>query len=359
MQAIDWSVSSLGQALGASDNLRREGGGVEAAQSSVIAHYFLKSHGGAHLLQCVCSLLSTVAGLGALTLYSKPKAVGLTYTLLQRTFLFAMLKHVSGLIAAASIAAKAIPKIGLSQSRQWMERLVTDPVSQYVFFNALMILWLPPKQRIIDGACWWWSKSLMLPLMLGPILLREVISNLWVLSDVLVLWSVGSGGSPGIESVLKISNSVLNSIMSLLVTPGVWRNAESAQKQVILSKLVSKISLVLEVGIGVLLLLDTVFGILGSAFLSGSKRPPFLENLTRMICVRLYVHFMWIRRSKIKQVAFQMRGGASKLPLYILDALYEPSKAMGIKPHTTISSSADVDQLPWWEKMAIGLGLME
>lgn len=360
LQSIDGSIASLGHALGTSDNIhiRREGGGVEAAQSSVIAHYFLKSHGGAHLLQSSCSLLSTMAGVGALTLYTRPKAIGLTYTLLQRTFLFAMLKHVAGLIAAASIAAQAIPKIGLGQARKWMEKLALDPVSQYVFFNALMMLWLPPKQRVMDGACWWWNYGLMLPLLVGPVLVREVISTLWVISDVLVLWSVGSGGSPGIETILKLSNAALNAGMSFLVTPGIWRTAEPAQKQAILSKLVSKVSLVLEVGIGVLLVIDTLLGILGSAFMSGSKRPPFRENVTRMVCVRLFIHFLWIRRSKIKQVAFQMRGGASKLPLYLLDALYQPGKAMGMeRPKRT--KTAPLEEWPWWEKLAIGLGLMD
>jgi hypothetical protein len=351
----------LGQALGTSDQIRREGGGVEASPSSVIAQYFLKSHGGAHLIQSAFSLLSTLAGLGALTLYSSgaPQSIGLTYSLLHRTFLFAMLKHVSGLIAGASIAAQAIPKIGLGQSRQWMERLATDPVSQYVFFNALLMVWLPPKQRVIAGACWWWKKNtVVFPLMmLGPILLREVISSIWVISDVLVLWSVGSGGSPGIETILKISNSVVNALMSVLVTPGIWRSADPAQKQAILSKLVSKVSLVLEVGIGVLMVLDTLLGILGSAFLSGTKRPPFRENLTRMICVRLYIHFLWIRRVKIKQVAFQMRGGASKLPFYVLDALYEPAKAMGIERPKP--ASTNVDEWPWYDKLAVGLGLMD
>lgn len=58
---IDASVSSVGWAMGTSD----DGGSVEAAPSSVLAHYFLKSHGGAHALQSVCSLLAVLLSVGA------------------------------------------------------------------------------------------------------------------------------------------------------------------------------------------------------------------------------------------------------------------------------------------------------
>jgi hypothetical protein len=367
LQSIDWSVGSLGQALGASDRIRREGGGVQASQSSVIANYFLKSHGGAHGLQCLCSALATLSGLGAVALNASSKrnaAIGLTYTMLQRTFLFAMLKHVSGMLAAASIAAKAIPRIGLSQSRQWMEKLVLDPVSQYVFFNALMLLWLPKKQRVVQGACWWWSSSgkWIIPMMLGPILIREVISNMLVISDVLVLWSVGgkddssASSSDGIETVLKVSQSIINAVMSLLVTPTAWRSADAAQRQAILSKLVSRVSLVLEVAIGCLMLLDAVFGLFGAAFFSGAKRPSFVESLTRLICVRLYIHFLWVRRSKIKKLGLKMRGGASKLPFYVLDVLDHPGKALGIVEE---KEPKDIDDMTKWEQLAIALGFAD
>mmetsp|Transcript_117644 Transcript_117644/g.340094 ORF Transcript_117644/g.340094 Transcript_117644/m.340094 type:complete len:538 (+) Transcript_117644:82-1695(+) len=359
LQSIDWSVGSLGQALGASDRIRREGGGVQASQSSVIANYFIKSHGGAHALQCVCSALCTMSGLAAIMTYPRPNSVGLTYTLLQRTFLFAMLKHVSGMLAAASIAAKAIPKIGLSQARQWMEKLVMDPVSQYVFFNALMLLWLPQKQRVLDGQCWWWSKSYMIPLMIGPIMLREVISNLLVISDVMVLWNVGSESkSSAIETILKVSQAIINAIMSLLVTPTVWRAADAAKRQAILSKLVSRVSLVFEVAIGALLFMDATLGVIGAAFMSGAKRPPFKENLTRMICVRLYIHFLWVRRAKIKKVATKMRGGAASLPFYILDILDHPARAMGIVSEAP-SADESYEEMTWLERLSFGLGLRD
>ncbi len=344
LKSIDWSIGSVGQALGSSD-LRREGGGVQASSSSVIAHYFLKSHGGAHALQCLCSVLATISGLGAMTTTSWK------YTLLQRTFLFAMLKHVSGMLAAATLAAKAIPKIGLSQSRQWMEQLVVDPVSQYVFFNALLLVWLPGKARALQS--WWWNRQWLVPLLLGPILLREVISSIMVVSDVLVLWSVG-GEVPLLETLLKVSQSILNAIMSLLVTPTVWRSADPAQRQVILSKLVGRVSLVLEVAIGGVLAVDAIVALASAAF--SSQRPPFRESLTRLLCVRLYIHFLWVRRSKIRKVGLKLRGGASKLPFYILDVLEEPTKAMGIQRK---QKPTKIDDMSWWDLLPIGLGLSE
>lgn len=344
MKSIDWSIGSVGQALGSSD-LRREGGGVQASPSSVIAHYFLNSHGGAHALQCICSTLATISGMGAMTT-TKWK-----YTLLQRTFLFAMLKHVSGMLAAAALAAKAIPKIGLSQSRQWMEQLVVDPVSQYVFFNALMLVWLPGKARALQS--WWWSKQWVVPLLLGPILLREIISTVMVVSDVLVLWSVG-GEVAGLETLLKVSQSMVNAVMSLLVTPTVWRSADPAQRQAILSKLVSRVSLVLEIAIGGLLAVDAVVALMSAAF--STQRPPFRESVTRLLCIRLYIHFLWVRRSKIRKIGLKLRGGASKLPFYVLDVLEKPAKSMGIERE---DKSKNVDDMSWWELLAVGLGLSE
>jgi hypothetical protein len=64
------SMQSMGWALGASDGLvvmdaeeeEDDAGGVEAAPTAVVAHYFLNSLGGAHALQCkwtLCGLNDT------------------------------------------------------------------------------------------------------------------------------------------------------------------------------------------------------------------------------------------------------------------------------------------------------------
>jgi hypothetical protein len=349
LQSIDSSISSLGHAIGASDHRMSEGGGVEAATTSLIANYFLKSHGGVHGLQFLCSFLATVSGLGVFVF----KTSTLGFTLLQRTMIFAMIKHVSGVLAAALIAAKAIPKIGLSNARQWMEQLVLDPVSQYVFYTALILSWLPAKSRL--DTCWWCKKSFLLLLVVGPVLVREVISSIMVVSDILVLFSVGSDATT-FESILKVSNSIINAIMSLLVSPKTWRSADPSGRQAILAKLVSQASLGMEVGVGALMLVDLIVTFTALAFTSGSNRPPFRELLTKMLCVRLYVHFLWVRRKKITKLAVDVRGGGSKVPFWFLDILEHPGQAMGLVESEPKTENKDMSTWSWREYTAAALG---
>jgi hypothetical protein len=349
LNGIDLSISSVGHALGASDErMRREGGGVEAAPSSIVANYFLKSHGGAHALQCACSLLATLSGLGAIVFQNQLRG-----TLLQRTMIFAMIKHVSGLIAAAALAAKAIPKVGLSQARSWMEKIVLDPVSQYVFYTALILLWLPSKQRL--DSCWWWKMKWIPPLLVGPVLVREIISNLLVVSDILVLCSVGDE-SDSIKSILKVAQSTINAAMSLVVTPKVWRSADPAQRQAILAKLVSKSSLVMEVFVGLLLCVDFLWTFGSFAFSSLPQRPPMRETIKQLICVRLYLHFLWVRRRKITKLAVKVRGGAAHVPFWFLDVLLDPAGSMGLHHE---KSKDDPSTLTWKDYIPVALGMDE
>lgn len=360
LASIDWSIGSLGHALGASDErmMRGDGGGVQASPASVVANYFLKSHGGAHALQCACSMLATLSGLGAILFQKRPGDLGCT--LLQRTMLFAMIKHVSGLLVAASLAAKAIPKIGLGQARVWMEKLVLDPVSQYVFYTSLVLLWLPSRQRWLSR--WWASVGIVPTLLVGPILLREMISTMLVVSDVLVLWSSSSssssgGGSSGdssfLPTILKLSQSTINAGMSLLTTPGVWRPADPAQRQAILAKLVAKASLTFEVLVGLLFAMDFVISFVEFAFRRMAYRPSLTETLKRLLCVRLYVHFLWVRRQPIQALAIKLRGGAAQLPFWILDTALHPATAMGI----ILPQQDDFATFQWNDYAAMALAL--
>jgi hypothetical protein len=353
LASIDWSIGSLGHALGASDErmMRGDGGGVQASPASVVANYFLQSHGGAHALQCACSLLATLSGLGAILFHKRAGDLGCT--LLQRTMLFAMIKHVSGLLVAASLAAKAIPKIGLGQARVWMEKLVLDPVSQYVFYTSLVLLWLPSRQRWMSR--WWASFGIVPTLLVGPILLREMISTMLVVSDVLVLWSSSSssGGSSVLPTILKLSQSTINAGMSLMTTPGVWRPADPAQRQAILAKLVAKASLTFEVLVGLLFAMDFVIGFLEFAFRRMSNRPSLTETIKRLLCVRLYVHFLWVRRQPIQALAIKLRGGAAQLPFWILDTALHPATAMGI----TLPKQDDFATFQWNDYAAVALAL--
>jgi hypothetical protein len=365
LQSIDWSVRSVGHALGASDvimTMSEQGGGVEAPPMSVIANYFLKSHGGAHWLQSLLSSLATASALGAMQAVSKQNDKW-ALVLLRRAMLFAMLKHISGLLASASVAATAIPKVGLSKARKWMEEIVREPVAQYVFYTALLLLWAPTSLP----AVWWWPRhGWVVSLLVAPILFREVISTLLVVSDCMVLWNVGSNQENGIlEQILKVSQSTVNAGMSLLVGPTKWRPANPAQRQAILATLISKMSLAFEAGVGAFLIIDLFIGLIFG--MSGGQRTSWYEGLTKLLVVRLYTHYLlWSRKKKLFKLATEVRGGAVQLPFWILDTLYEPAKALGIK---TVSQSVGIDRgdpkgegleeqgMTWKDCLIVGLGL--
>lgn len=376
VESINGSVASVGRAMGASDVdvLAGDAGGVEASPSSVIANYFLKSHGGAHLLQSFSSLLATTCALGSVFLTTKCSSIDAdgaignakwTLMLLRRTMVFAMIKHVSGLLASASLAAKAIPKIGISQSRKWMEDVVKEPVAQYVFYTALILLWLPSKTLLSAesvATTWWWPRQRwIVSILVGPILLREIVSNMLVISDILVLWNVGSKNDNAIlESLLKTSQSGVNAVMSLLVSPSKWRSADPAGKQEILAGLISKASLFLEASVGGILVLDLVVGLMRIIFGILGGRPSFTEMLTKIIVIRLYVHYLvWIRRKNLLKLATEIRGGAAQLPFWLLDSLYNPGKALGISTKKVSGEEDDDDEkkLSWKDSLSVGLGL--
>jgi hypothetical protein len=361
-ERIDQSVASVGRALGASDRRLMEepaddaAGGVEAAPTSVLMYYFLKSHGGAHALQCVCSLLATIAGLGSMLL---PCTSPLCLTLMKRCMLFAMVKHVSGLLATTFLTARAIPDVGFREARVWMEQLAIDPVSQYVFYAACTISWLPDHLPT-DGALLWWQAYPMVPsLLVGPVVLREIISIALVLSDVLVLWICGSseeGDNRAVKMLLSLSQSFVNAVMSILVTPKLWRSANAAKRQEILARLTSKLSLALEVLVGLLFTADAGKGVLEFSFAAMSQRPPFLQLVKRLLCTRLYLHFLWTRRRKISRLATTIRGGAGKLPMYVIDVLMDPRSSLGLLPGEQQQQSSSNEPLTWKDYISLALG---
>jgi hypothetical protein len=361
------SVSSLGWALGASDQIKAasttteeeedDGGGVEAAPMAVLVHYFLKSHGGAHALQCVCSLLSTVAGLGSILMRGSQPAMSLT--LMKRALLFAMVKHVSGLLAATFLTARAIPEVGLAQARVWMEELVTDPVSQYVFYTACVLLWLPRPSSSTPLSCWWQSSPLFSITLLGPVVLRELVSTALVLSDVLVLLTCSTQRTTAVHRLLRTGQSLTSAFMSLLVTPSVWRNSSAAERQAVLAKLTSRVSLALEVAVGVLLVVDT--GLAVGAYTFSEQRPALGSIFKRLLCTRLFLQFLWTRRRKISRLATQVRGGALEFPMYVLQILKEPQASMGIleDEKNKKDQSGEESLSTWGDYVRVGLGLDE
>lgn len=330
------------------------GGGVEASKSSVLANYFLKSHGGAHALQSICSLLAVGCTLPAFVWVGNRRSSAVVVWI-QRCMMFAMTKHLSGLLAATIMCAKAIPDVGWRTAKKWMEQLALDPVSQYVFYAALIMVWLPPPPPTEAASydtttVWWWNRKGIPFLLVGPIFIREAISMAFVLSDILLVLSIPTPTT---------LSSVVDAIMSLLVTPELWRTANAAQRQAMLAKGTSRTCLVLEVLVGILLALDGVHSLLELVSWSLPRLRPSLSSvLKRCICARLYLHFLWTRKRSITKLAHQIRGGASAFPFHVLNVLLHPVHAMGLDLNNNMDENT-CRFSSWKDYTVMALGLDE
>ena len=354
MDDIDASIISLGFSLGTSDpstNSRMnfssdisksnnshkrydndhedhlmDGGGVEASRTSILANYFVQSHGGAYAFQCIVSAFSVLTGLAAILLpFFVPISSNMfqTYqiTMIRRCLTSALLKHASGLFAAAILSAQRIPHIGLYETRKRIKVLARDPVAQYLFYCALLLVWLPSpnptstKTNISPPTIeypWYLQHSNMIQrsslfAFLGPILLREIIHLAWVVYDVCII--VGASASSIISNAIKIVEGGLDVFMSILLTPSVWKNADSQKKQRLLAKMVSRVSLFLEIGTGGFIGLDLVT-VFGDALFSPpntanveinhkTKATILRDLLKKIVCARLYLNYMLVRKKKI------------------------------------------------------------
>jgi len=384
-----------------------EGGGVEPNSSAVIANYFLKSHGGVHGFQSAASLCSVLFGVASLLTKGKsvlPIAIGagadalvmndqvnlvnansaaLQLRLMQRCLICALAKHLSGFIAVATLSASRIPEVGWRETRMRIEELALDPVAQYLFYCALMIVW-SQNSVVVGGTAtvaaaaagkvavkaakkaaakvaetaaattasiipWWLQKNsgLCKVFILGPILLREIVSTIWVIADVLVLHyssqlfvdDDGDGDSTTptptsttstTPSTLKAGKAMIDAVMSILLTPTQWRNATPAEKQKLLAKLVGKTSLGLEVATTAILVVDALRAFVNYSVAPVAERPSIFSIAKRIACARLMINFMLVRKKKVVDLLGKIRGGAGYVPGRVLDCLLEPGKAMGL-----------------------------
>ncbi|KAL7528674.1 hypothetical protein ACHAXR_004138 [Thalassiosira sp. AJA248-18] len=363
---------------------------VQPSTSAVIANYFLKTHGGTHAIQCLLSLLASFLGVACLLLPAFPssatnKAMNakslsrnillstVKYQLMQQSLLLAMAKHASGLLGAVVLGASRFPQLGISNARRHLESVALDPVGQYLFYCSLLVVWMGwfgggsggvggmreyvavLRKTSVDNAQdsavttqlldtlsqtpppWFLSQSfggsIISILILGPILLREIISVLWVLSDVLTLAFTSSGGVTGkfLSGILSGCRSILDAFMSVLITSDQWRKADSFQRQRALARLVSRCSLMMELAVGGILIGDAIQSFWTLAFdnnISGGGRLSFKCVLGKMACAHLYLNFLLSRRKKIATVIGSIRGGA--VVNRVLDVLIDPMKEMGL-----------------------------
>lgn len=364
---------------------------VQPSTSAVIANYFLKTHGGTHVIQCVLSLLASVLGMVCLLLPGFPTAgkvdvktvsreitlASAKYSLLQQTLLLAVAKHASGLIGAILLAASKIPQLGLRDTRKYLETVTSDPVGQYLFYCSLLVVWLnwgtsqyitatktlltsfrsaaavvvdtsgatnDPAMDLLNGLSqnpppWYLSKSTggsFIPaIMLLPILMREIISVVWVVSDVLTLAFTSSRGLTGkfLHGILISARSLLDAAMSIIVTSEKWRKADSFTRQRTLARLVSQASLGMEVLMGAVLMGDAVQGFWRLVFVpnnivGNAPSLSFKIVLGKIVCAHLYLNFLLSRRRKIQVLVGSIRGGA--FLDRVLDVLIDPKGEMGL-----------------------------
>jgi hypothetical protein len=338
--------SSVSYAIGTSERQKQieEGGGVEPPANAVIASYFLKSHGGMHGVQSMMSLLAVLFGFG--TFWTPSQKWNIKGRLMQRSLLCAMAKHISGLLAVALMSASSIPAVGWKETRANIQTVALDPVAQYLFYCALLVVWSTGVSiSNVNSAAVsattatttailspWWLKAngvqwILMTCILGPILLREIVSTIWVLADVLVLYHSSRSDS---SVVLQSGKNVIDALMSIIFTPTEWRNANAETQQKMLAKIVAKASLLLEIGTGLILLCDALFTFFHFSFSSNASKPKLVFVLKQLLCARLYINFMLVRRKKVKDLISSIRGGAVYVPERILNTLLEPSKAMGL-----------------------------
>lgn len=424
MHGIDASIASLSLGLGSSDPAaararlaaaagtisgngsegdgtgtdHHDGGGVEVASSAVLANYFLQSHGGAHGVQSLLSLLSVLAGLGALFL--PPPAVAADGTvptgtrgwikliLLRRCLLCALAKHAAGLVAVTTLSARRIPAVGLRETRKRIEALALDPVAQYLFYCALLLVWAPSltastgavaakagkkaakkaaaatASAIVAPKVPWWFDGKTTSFystfcLVGPILLREVVSTAWVVSDVFVILA-SSGSADGAEPfLLSAARGSADAILNLLFTASRWKEADAATRQKLLAKLVAKASLFLELLTGVILAYDGVRALSDYTLSPVGARPTMISVAKRAMCAYLYFNFLLVRRKKISSLVTTIRGGAAHVPGRILDILLDPKMEMGFEDDSDDEDGGKLNgtekTLGWREYMSMAL----
>ncbi|KAL7530705.1 hypothetical protein ACHAWF_003484, partial [Thalassiosira exigua] len=357
------------------DYFLRTHGGTHAIQSALS---LLASASG---IACLCLPPFPAAGAaaGATRGATDAKALsrgilrsGTKCQLMQQALLLAAAKHAAGLVGAAAIGASQIPRMGVRDARRYLEAVAADPVGQYLFYCSLLAVWMgwfggsggsgtmrgylamlrgsvvsimnahvattddggapqdTAMSQLLDALSqspppWFLSRpyggSIVPVLVLGPVLLREVISVLWTISDVLTLIIASTGGATGklLSGSLSGCRAVLDAFMSLLITSDKWRKADSFQRQRSLASLVSQCSLAMELAMGGILIGDAVVSFWTYAFgapaiatggsVGGSKggRLPFKCALGKIACAHLYLNFMLSKRKKIDGMAGSIR----------------------------------------------------
>jgi hypothetical protein len=101
-------------------------------------------------------------------------------------------------------------------------------------------------------------------------------------------------------------------------------------RQKLLAELVSRISLLLEVLMGIFIVVDAMKSFWKLSLAPMTTRSSFWRLIQRLVCAKLYTQFLLVRKQRISELMTTMRGGAVQLPDRVLDTLLDPKKAMGL-----------------------------
>lgn len=183
----DTTLQSLGISIGATafnysaTDKQKDG----QHQATTLSQYFLQNHARLYGPQCLCSFLAVLSGIAALASNKTSQVLELT----KRACVCAAVKHATGLLAAAFVAGSGLSNIGLNKTRGKVRHLIRDPVSQYLFYALMMMVWIPSAKAVVGGRrpTWWANVGIFKACVLAPVLLREVTHVLWVISDVACL----------------------------------------------------------------------------------------------------------------------------------------------------------------------------
>lgn len=327
----DASMSSLGYALGMSvpanynelprqRNEEEEEAMITAADDSPhqdrrrvqLEHYFFKSHSGLYWLQTLSSLLTSILGTWSYSIVLRQSMVSksssntsssgsLPFVLMRRCFLTALSKYVAGFGAMILLSAAQIRSIGLYRTRTRIRRILTSneegAIAQYLFYCAILLLWTRP-QKDYNILPWYMSHVPLVTCLLGPILLREMVHVAWVVSDIMVITSRGQKQGAGFLIHLLHSSlaTIFNGWMRILVGSDIWSKADLVTRQRLLSVLAMRLSLLMELCTGCLILLDTMRKFADYCLIiPGSQRPPLLDVVKGVFCSRLYIHYLQLK----------------------------------------------------------------
>ncbi len=323
----DASMSSLGYALGMSvppdynelpsqRNEEEDGKTMEANDSYQdrrrvkLENYFFKSHCGLYWIQTLSSLLASVLGTWSVSIVLRQAMVSqssalsngaLPFVLMRRCFLTALSKYITGFGAIILLSAAQIRSIGLHRTRTRIRKILTSTeegaIAQYLFYCAILLVWTRP-QKDYNILPWYMSHVPLVTCLLGPILLREIVHVAWVISDIMVIISRGQKHGAGFLIHLLHSSfaAVFNGWMRLLVGSDMWSKADSLTRQRLLSVLAMRLSLLMELCTGCLILLDTLRKFADYCLIiPGSQRPPLIDVVKGVFCSRLYIHYLQLK----------------------------------------------------------------